>query len=115
MPINDGKVALIPAGQYPPNPSELLNSVDFDVHLNQLKTRMDFIIVDGPPLSVTDAVILASKVDGIIIVVQPGRTNRDALKALIKPLEMISTPILGIVSNREKNRPSYYTDYYYTR
>ena len=115
IPLIDGKVALIPAGQYPPNPAELLNSTDFDAHLNQLKTRMDFIIIDGPPLSVTDAVILASKVDGIIIVVQPGLTNRDALNALIKPLEMISTPILGIVSNRDKNRSGYYADYYYTK
>jgi capsular exopolysaccharide synthesis family protein len=115
IPINNGNAKLIPAGQYPPNPTELLGSVKFDKLLEHLKNITDIILVDGPPLSVTDAAILASKVDGIILVVQPGHTNRDAIKALIKPLKMISTPILGIVSNRERNRPSYYADYYYTK
>jgi capsular exopolysaccharide synthesis family protein len=115
LPINNGKVKLIPAGQYPPNPAELLGSVKFDKLLEHLKSNTDIIIIDGPPLSVTDASILASKVDGIILVVRPGHTNRDAIKALIKPLELISTPILGIISNRDKNRPSYYADYYYTK
>jgi Mrp family chromosome partitioning ATPase len=52
-------------------------------------------------------------VDGILVVIQPEKTNKDAIKAMMKQLEMVNTPILGVVANRIKKRPGYYTDYYH--
>jgi len=114
IPLEEGNISIIPAGDLPPNPSELLGSENFDQILGRLKKIADIIIVDGPPLLVTDAVILAAKVDGIIIVVQPGLTNKDIITAMTELLERINTPILGIVSNRDKKRSIYNNDYYYS-
>jgi len=104
---------LIPAGHFPPNPTELIDSAKFDEVLDEIKEISDIVIVDGPPFIVTDAAILADKADGILIVIQPGRTDKDAITAMMEQLKMIDTPILGIVANRIKKRPGFYTDYYH--
>lgn len=114
IPLDNGSTTLIPAGHLPPNPTELLGSEKFDQILDQLKSMADIVIVDSPPFIVTDAAVLSAKVDGILVVIQPGRTNTDAIKAMMEQLEIINTPILGIVSNRNKKRAGYYTDYYST-
>lgn len=115
IPLNGEDFYLVPTGHFPPNPTELLASEKLIELFDQLKEKADIIIVDSPPFIVTDAVILASRTDGIIIVVQLGHTDKNAIKAMMDQLQTIDTPILGIVANQYQNKPSYYTDYYSTQ
>ena len=111
--MSGGDFKLIPPGKFPPNPAELLASPTMDDLLARLREDADVVVVDSPPFIVTDAAILSAKVDGILVVIQPEKTNKDAIKAMMKQLEMVNTPILGVVANRIKKRPGYYTDYYH--
>ncbi len=71
---------VLPSGPVPPNPSELLNSSKMDQLLKVLKEQFDIIILDVPPVNkVTDAQILASKVDGVILVVPQGIALKGAV------------------------------------
>jgi capsular exopolysaccharide synthesis family protein len=110
--LNGEKLELIPSGPHPPNPTELLASQKFTDFLEQLKYSADIIIIDAPPFVVTDAAVLASKVDGVLIVVQPGQTDKSAIKDMMEQLNIIETPILGVVANRYQKKTSYYTNYY---
>jgi len=112
LPLNGDKFFLIPSGPYPPNPAELLASEKFDEIIDKLKEKADVLIIDAPPFVVTDAAILAAKADGILVVVQPGQTDKNAIKAMMEQLEIIDTPILGIVANRYQKNTGYYSNYY---
>jgi capsular exopolysaccharide synthesis family protein len=112
MVIKGESLALIPSGHHPPNPAELLSSEKFDEIIENLSKKTDIIIVDGPPFVVTDAAILAAKVDGILIVVQPGKTDKNAITAMMEQLRNIDTPILGVVANRYQKDSAYYRNYY---
>jgi receptor protein-tyrosine kinase len=114
LPMGDAsEISMIPAGPLPPNPTELVNSPQMHQLFEKLSERADIVIVDGPPFIVTDAAILSEQVDGIIIVVRVGHTHRDAIKAMMNQVNMLSTPILGIVLNRHHDKPSYYSAYYH--
>ena len=112
MLIKGESLALIPSGPHPPNPSELLSSEKFDEIIEKLYNKSDIIIVDGPPFVVTDAAIIAAKVDGILIVVQPGKTDKNSITAMMEQLRNINTPILGVVANRYQKDAAYYRNYY---
>jgi capsular exopolysaccharide synthesis family protein len=112
MLIKGESLALIPSGPHPPNPAELLGSEKFDEIIDILYNKSDIIIVDGPPFVVTDAAILAAKVDGILIVVQPGKTDKNSITAMMEQLRNIDTPILGVVANRYQKDSAYYRNYY---
>lgn len=112
-PLADAKnISLITAGPTPPNPTELLESRRMQEVLAHLQAQADLIVVDGPPFIIPDAAILADQIDGIVIVVQIGRTHRDAIKAMMDQLKLVKAPLLGVVVNRTQKRPSYYHDYY---
>ena len=67
---------MLTAGNTPPDPAELLSSKKMDLFLSKLEEVADVVIIDGPPFFVADAMILASKVDGVLMVVRPGHTRR---------------------------------------
>jgi capsular exopolysaccharide synthesis family protein len=108
---------VLPPGPTPPNPVALLNSERFVRTLDSLSERFKFILIDSPPvLTVTDATILASKVDGVILVVQAGKTPTDIVKKARIQLERAGGCILGSVINRaDLSSPDYssYNQYYY--
>ncbi|MDO9545347.1 MAG: polysaccharide biosynthesis tyrosine autokinase [Pelolinea sp.] len=105
-------VAVVTSGSLPPNPSELLGSEKMDQILEQLRLMADIIIIDSPPCMFTDAQVLSSKVDGILITIYPGHTHRDNAKAAVEQLERTDARILGIVFNRiPRNRTYYYGGY----
>ncbi|MFT9849098.1 CpsD/CapB family tyrosine-protein kinase [Aneurinibacillus sp. REN35] len=100
------------AGPIPPNPSELLGSKKMRAALEELQTHFDFIILDTPPtLAVADSTILARMVDGCILVVNSGKTNRDMAKKAKQQLENAHARLLGIVLNNKKAKKN--EDYYY--
>jgi Mrp family chromosome partitioning ATPase len=90
-----------------------------DQVLSSLKEQADIIIVDGPPLMVPDGSILASKVDGVLMVMQPGSIRQDVAKAAIDQLNRSKARTIGVVLNRITRGEadgyaaySYYSHYY---
>lgn len=91
---------VVTAGQLPPNPAELLGSQKMKLILQALLQQADLVMVDTPPtLAVTDAAVLASSMDGVLIVVKPGKTRENALMQTIKQLKQVRANILGVVLN----------------
>ncbi len=109
-------VFILSAGRLPINPAELLESRDFRDIIEELKRRFDVVILDSPPvLPVTDAVLLAGRVDGVIMAYEAGRTARSALARAKTQIEASGTKILGIVLNHikaETEMPPGQTYYY---
>ncbi len=107
---------IITSGPIPPMPSELLGSKKFEQLLEDLKVTYDYIFIDSPPvLSVTDASVLAAKVDGtILVVISFGETKVDAAKTAMKSLERVGAKMLGVVLSKAKvNKSGYYYYYHY--
>ena len=106
----------IPSGPIPPNPSELLGSNKMRELLQELQKETDFIIFDSPPvIAVTDALVLATQVDGVVLVLGFGEVTRDAAKQAKQLLEKVKANILGVVLNKidMEKEGQYYPYYYY--
>ena len=104
---------VITSGSLPPNPSELLSSAKMLEVIKVLGTHFDTIILDTPPLlAVTDALVLAPRMDGVILVMDPTKTKRGALRHAIEQIQRVNAPLLGIVLNNVKIKRS---QYYYNR
>ncbi len=107
-------LSIITCGTVPPNPAELLGSDRMSQTLKELKKRFDVIIIDTPPMIVSDAQILSSKVDGLVYVVIPGQTRAITARRPLEELRRIEAKILGIVANKiPRNRDYYYGGYNY--
>lgn len=104
---------ILPAGKVPPNPSELLGSKALENLLDELGKKYDVIILDTPPVhAVTDAQILSTKVDGVILVVRAERTKKESVISAKAALDKVNANILGTVLNGgESSKGKYY--YYY--
>jgi len=91
---------LLPSGPLPPNPSELLGSRRMEEIIAVLLERADIVFFDAPPVvAVTDAAVLATKVDGVLLVINAGRTRRDYARAARARLEKVNANLLGAVLN----------------
>ncbi|MGP9745365.1 polysaccharide biosynthesis tyrosine autokinase [Brachybacterium sp. AOP29-B2-41] len=105
---------VLPAGEIPPNPAELLTSHRMEELIASVSDRYSYIVVDTPPiLSVADTNLLLPLADGVILVVDAGRTRRAALAKSLRSLETGGGRILGTVLNRarrERRREPYYSD-----
>jgi len=107
---------VICAGPIPPNPAELLGSRTFDQVIEQLEERCDILIFDTPPcIPVTDPVIVAARMDGVILVLHVGQTRKAMVRHAIELLGRARARVLGIVFNRVQSTKSgyYYYNYYY--
>lgn len=99
------------AGAVPPNPSEMLGSQKMSSVIDELVERYDYVIFDAPPvLPVTDAVVLATQVDGALMVVRQGRTSRAAVGDAARRLRAVNANLVGFVLNA---RPRPESDAYY--
>jgi succinoglycan biosynthesis transport protein ExoP len=102
---------LMPSGPIPPNPSELLGSDQMKQMLQMLAPHFDHIVIDSPPITnVTDGVLLASLVDGVILVVHGGQSTREIVRRSRQLLRGVGARIFGVVLNNVKQRDD---DYYY--
>lgn len=102
---------LLPSGPIPPNPAELLGSDEMRRLLTILSEKFTHIIVDSPPaISFTDASILSTFVDGVILVVHGGRSSRAVVRRAKQQLLDVGAHIFGIVLNNVKIESH---DYYY--
>jgi len=102
-------------GPLPPNPAELLSSERMGEILRELQQRFRHIVIDSPPLlMVTDATILSSSADGVILVVEAGLTPRKAVVRACRVLHGAGAKILGVALNKVDWRfDGYYGSYYY--
>jgi non-specific protein-tyrosine kinase len=103
---------LIASGTIPPNPSELLASRRMSDVIAALQTQADIILFDAPPIvAVTDAAVLASKVDAVLLVVSAGKTKREHAKKAKALLEKVNARLIGTVLNNVKGEASLYQYY----
>jgi succinoglycan biosynthesis transport protein ExoP len=106
---------VLPAGSIPPNPPEMLGSRAFEEVMETLEEMADVVIFDTPPcIPVTDPLIVAPRMDGVLVVLHAGTTRRGALKHVVTALSRARARVLGVVFNQvqEKNA-GYYSSYYY--
>jgi capsular exopolysaccharide synthesis family protein len=89
---------LLPSGPLPPNPADLIGSPRMDAIVEQLKGEADFILFDAPPvIAVTDATLLAAKLDGVLMVIRAGGTRREHAEQARDLLERVNVRIVGAV------------------
>ncbi len=99
----------IMAGPGVPNPAELLQSERFGNLLAKLRQKYDRIILDTPPVNaVTDAAILSTKVDGVLLIVRAHTTTRDSAQHSVRALVDVSDRLLGVVLNAYDERRAGY-------
>src|SRR5437879_9415813 len=106
---------LLPSGPIPPNPAELLGSDEMRRLLASLSEKFTHIVVDSPPaISFTDASILSTVVDGVILVVHGGRSSRAVVRRTKQQLMDVGAHIFGVVLNNVKveSHEYYYQGYY---
>ena len=104
---------VLPSGTPPPNPAELLASSNMKDVLVELRDQYDHIVIDTPPtLSVTDAVVLSTKADAVVLVIRSGVTTKGALRRSRDILMQVNAKVTGVLLNAvDLNSPDYY--YYY--
>jgi capsular exopolysaccharide synthesis family protein len=107
---------LLTSGALPPHPAEMLGSRRMGQLLASLNEVADVVIYDSPPvLAVTDAAVLANRVDGVVLVIKAKQTRRDAARQAILVLHQAGANLLGGVLNQvSKKRGGYYYQTYYS-
>lgn len=114
QPTQVENLSVLTTGPLPPNPAELLGSARFDELLKDLHLHADVILLDSPPaLAVTDAPVLARKVDGVLLVVDAGVTRRQWAVSAQETLNKVGAKVLGVALNRLKPKSSSYYYYYH--
>ncbi len=91
-------LAVLPSGPLPPNPAELMGSRRMEEVITTLAEQADQVFFDTPPVvAVTDAAVLATKVDGVLLVVSAGKTRREYARTAVQRLEQINARLVGTV------------------
>src|SRR5690625_2604863 len=115
QPWQGTSLDVLPSGQIPPNPSELLGSRAMSRLLTELASTYDVIVLDSPPLlPVTDAAILSKMVGGALVVAGADGLHKKQLRASLDALGKVDAHVLGIVLNKaqRKERDRYAYEYY---
>ncbi len=106
---------ILPAGTPPPNPAELLASAKMKNVLAELRKQYDHIVIDSPPtLSVTDAVVMSTDADAVVLVIRSGHTTKPALRRARDILLQVNARVCGVLVNAvDLSSPDYYYHYEY--
>jgi polysaccharide biosynthesis transport protein len=112
------RLNLLTSGPIPPNPAELIGSEQMIALLKELQKHFTHVVVDSPPItSFTDGVLIASMVDGVILVVHAGRSSRQVVKRAKQLLQDVGARIFGVVLNNvnlnSQDNYYYYQSYYH--
>jgi receptor protein-tyrosine kinase len=111
----DTNFFVLPSGPTTENPADLLG-LRMSELLRELEANFSHIIIDSPPISLfTDAVLISSMVDGVLMVVRGPKSPRQVARYSIQSLDAVGAPILGVVLNAvnvRSNNYSYYRNYY---
>lgn len=107
---------ILPSGDIPPNPSELLGSKRMEKLLDTLSETFDFIVLDLPPINiVSDAMAVTSFIQGLIVVVREGYTERKELNNCMRQIQLSEIKLLGFVMNDVDNGDGSYKKYNHKR
>jgi uncharacterized protein involved in exopolysaccharide biosynthesis/Mrp family chromosome partitioning ATPase len=105
---------LLPCGSIPPAPSELLTSAGMSFLMSFLKKKFDILVIDSPPVMPTsDALILSSRMDGVLLINRSGMINRKMVIKTVEQLQGAKANLLGIVLNLVNIKKEGYYKYYY--
>lgn len=112
------KVSVMTSGPIPPNPAELVGSEQLTKLLKLLQKHFDHVVVDSPPItSFTDGVLIASVVDGVILVVHAERSSRQIVRRARQLVQDVGAKIFGVVLNnvdlKSQENYYYYQSYYH--
>jgi len=121
--LDGAGLSVITTGALPPNPAELLGSDKMTAILHEFEAAADIVIIDSPPVIVADPVVLAAKVSGVLIVIEPGKTKIDTSQAMLEQLHRAGARVIGAVLNPISRKRShyyygkyrYYSQYYNSR
>ena len=120
QPTAEPRLSVLPSGPVPPSPTELIASNRFRALIDQMAEKFDVVVIDSPPiLGLADAPTMAALADGVVFVVEAGRSRRGALKAALRRLRAMRPNLLGGVltkfdTTRAANKYSdYYGSHYY--
>ena len=115
------RLSLLSRGRVPPNPSELLGSRKMKQTLEALRATYDFVLIDSPPaITISDASVLSSMSDGVLLVLNGQTTSESFAKKAVEQLDMVRARLLGVVLNSVSlDNPSYsyfqsYSSYFST-
>lgn len=104
---------LLPSGPLPPNPAELLSSHRMQDVIVSLKQQADIILFDAPPvIAVTDATVLGTRVDGVLLVIEAGQTKREHAQRAKELLDKVKVRVIGAVLsnvNQDSAMGGYYS------
>ncbi len=103
---------IIPSGELPPNPSELLGSKKMERLLEALRTQFDYVILDLPPVNiVSDGLVISRLITGMILVVREDYTGKKELENCVRQLRLSNVNVLGCVLNGAKTGSGSYSKY----
>ncbi|QYO66513.1 GumC family protein [Leptolyngbya sp. 7M] len=112
------KLNLLTSGPIPPNPAELIGSEQMVKLMSMLQEHFTHVVIDSPPItSFTDGVLIASMVDGVVLVVHSGKSSRQVVRRARQLLVDVGARIVGVVLNnvnlRSQDNYYYYQSYYH--
>jgi len=107
----------VPSGAIPPNPAELFHSERFKTFLHRISQQFDRIVIDSPPVvTVTDAAVLSTLVDGVVLVVRAFSTRKELARHAVRAIRDVGGRTVGVVLNAVNlDRHEYKYHYYYYR
>ena len=116
MKVAGSEIHVLTSGPIPPNPSELLGSTKMKELIQVLSDHYDIVLIDAPPVNmVTDAAILSTFVDGVVLVIASGKTEIEAGKRALKSLEAVKANVLGaVMTMMPVTKKGYYSYQYYS-
>jgi capsular exopolysaccharide synthesis family protein len=108
------ELSVIPSGPIPPNPADLLSSQRLVDVIEELRGKYKFVVIDSPPIMLaTDAAILSTWADGVLLVVRSGETPKGAFSRAQELLSSVKCRLLGVILNAvNTSAPDYYYRYY---
>lgn len=114
-PVENSRLNILFAGQYPPNPVELLSGKYFAALISECRKVYDYIIIDTPPLGqVIDAAVIADKCDGAVLVIGRERVHYREAQDVVEQIKKSGCKMLGVVRNSGKtgDKKYFYRKYY---
>lgn len=114
--VAGSQINILTSGPIPPNPSELLGSTKMKELVQVLSDHYDIVLIDTPPVNVvTDAAVLSTLVDGVILAIASGKTEIEAGKRALKSLEAVNANVIGTVMTMVPvTKKGYYGYQYYS-
>lgn len=103
---SESSIDVVTSGDFPPNPAELLNSKRMEEICELFTNKYDYVIVDLPPVEiVSDALILSKSLDGLIVIVREGKSEREEIKSTVKKIEFVGGKLLGFIYTNHFEKP----------